>query len=224
MLNKIAAVLGSLAMLAAVPAAAADLLIVDDAMYDPAPAANWTGFYAGAFIGGHAGTVIEYQCAGLACAGNFPLTGLIGGLEAGYDYQFDENWVIGGFVQLPLLKPTGSTTIGGGVATFTVQPQWAVNAGARVGYAVDAFLPYAFVGIAIVNNSVLNSFTGTTSTATHTGLNAGVGLEANLLDNVTIDGRYTYSTLAQQTYNWGFGASQYGENSHNFTVGLKYRF
>ena len=209
-------------MLAAGPAAAADLIIADSAMYDTAPAANWTGFYAGAFVGGHAGTVIEYQCAGI-CSGDFPLTGLIGGLEAGYDYQFDENWVIGGFVQLPLLKPTGSATIGGGVATFTVQPQWAINAGARVGYAVDAFLPYAFVGVAIVNNSVTSSF-GTTSTATHTGLSAGVGLEATVVDNVSIDGRYTYTTLGQQTYNWGGGPSQYGENSHNFTVGVKYRF
>ena len=221
MLKKIASVLGSLAMLAAAPVAAADLIIADSAMYDPAPAANWTGFYAGAFVGGHAGTVIQYSCSG-TCSGNFPLNGLIGGLEAGYDYQFDPNWVIGGFVQLPLLKPTGSVTIGGGV--FTVEPQWAINGGVRVGYAYENFLPYAFVGVAVVNTKVTSSFNGSAPTATHVGLSAGVGLEAVLADNITIDGRYTYTTLGAQTYNWGGGASQYGENAHNFTVGLKYRF
>jgi outer membrane immunogenic protein len=202
------------------PAAAADLVIVDNAMLDPAPAANWTGFYAGAFLGGHLGTVIQYQCTGI-CSGNFPLNGIIGGIEAGYDYQFDPNWVIGGFVQLPLLRPTGSTTITGG--TFTVEPQWAVNAGVRVGYAMDAFLPYAFVGVSPVNTKVTASF-GPAPTATHVGLSAGVGLEAKVTENFSVDGRYTYTTLGGQSYNWGGGASQYGENAHNFSVGVKYRF
>jgi outer membrane immunogenic protein len=213
-------IVASVAMMAVAPASAANLIInTSNAMYDPAPAANWTGFYAGAFIGAHAGTVVEYVCSGV-CAGNFPLSGLIGGLEAGYDYQLDQNWVLGGFVQLPLLKPTGSATAG---ATFTVEPQWAFNTGARIGYAIDRFLPYAHVGLAIVNNRVTSSF-GAAPTATHTGLSLGMGVEAEVADNITVDGRYTFTTLGAATYDWGGGAEKYGENSSNFTVSVKYRF
>ncbi len=223
MLKKLTPILGSVMALAAAPASAADLIVVDDTMYDPAPVASWTGFYAGAVLGGHLGTVVQYSCTGL-CSGNFPLNGGIGGLEAGYDHQLDANWVLGGFLQLPLLRPTGSATIGGGIATFTVTPQWAVNGGVRLGYAFDALLPYAHAGVAVVNTSVSNSATGTSSSATHLGLSVGVGLEAMVTDHIALDGRYTYTTLGAQTYNWGGGASQYGENAHNFTLGVKYRF
>jgi len=223
MLKKFAAAVGTVIAMATAPVAAADLLVVDNTMYDPAPVADWTGFYAGAILGGHLGTVVQYSCTGL-CSGNFPLNGAIGGVEAGYDYQLDPNWVVGGFVQLPLLRPTGSPTIGGGLATFAVTPQWAINTGVRLGYAFNAFLPYAHVGLAVANTSVSNSFTGTSSSAIHTGLSLGVGVEAMVTDNIAVDGRYTYTTLGAQAYDWGGGASQYGENAHNLTLGVKYRF
>lgn len=219
-MKKLVLSIGAASILAASPVFAADLIISDAVLYDPAPVADWTGFYAGAFVGGHAGTVIEYVCSGL-CSGDFALNGVIGGLDAGYDHQLDANWVVGAFVQLPLLKPSGSALVGG--ATFTVEPQFAFAGGVRVGYAVDAFLPYAFAGVAVVNSKVTSSF-GPAPTATHFGVSAGVGLEAMIADQWSIDGRYTYTGLGAATYDWGGGPEEYGENSHNLTIGAHYRF
>ena len=67
-----------------------------------APLYNWTGFYAGANIGyswGHSDVAIDSAPAfGLVFAGLDPRArpnGVIGGLQAGYNWQQSRNWVWG---------------------------------------------------------------------------------------------------------------------------------
>ena len=91
---------------ATVPALAADLpaRTYTKAPAYVAPLYNWTGFYIGGHIGG-------------AFSGNNNFGGLVtgnnndgrflGGLQAGADYQFAPNWVIGAELQYSWL---GSTT------------------------------------------------------------------------------------------------------------------
>src|SRR5690242_20543098 len=95
--------------------AADPIVMVDDpvSMFDPAPVADWTGFYVGAFGGLHLGTIVENACVGI-CAGNFPFNGGTAGLQAGADIELGNGFVLGAFAQVPLLRPTTSTTIGGG--------------------------------------------------------------------------------------------------------------
>src|SRR5256885_14798242 len=88
-IKKFLLVSASIAAMAA-PAAAADMRARPyKAPPPPAPLAavyNWTGFYAGGHVGG-------------AWTGDNSLAGndghLLGGVQAGFDYQFDPNWVIG---------------------------------------------------------------------------------------------------------------------------------
>ena len=56
---------------------------------------NWTGFYVGGFLGAaHGRTDIGF--VGDPTAGNRPwVAGGLGGLEAGYNYQFANKWVVG---------------------------------------------------------------------------------------------------------------------------------
>lgn len=228
MLKKIAAVLGSLAMMAAAPVSAADLIIDAPAqMYDPAPASGWEGFYIGAFAGGRAGTIVNVPgaCTG-TCVTNIALNGLYAGLTAGYDFQFDQNWVIGTFVTVPLVRPTTTAAPTTGVLagfTWQVSPNWAVAAGARVGYDMGNWMPYALAGIGAANVTVTPSF-GTASSATHVGAVLGGGVEYKITDNVSLDGRYMLGLLGSGTYNFGGGASSYTETSHNLSIGVNYRF
>ena len=80
----------ALATLAAAPALAADMpaRTYSKAPVYTAPALvyNWTGFYIGGHLGG-------------AFAGDNSLQGsdarFLGGVQAGFDYQFAPNWVMG---------------------------------------------------------------------------------------------------------------------------------
>ncbi len=81
------AVLGAVlaALVVAAPAQAADVPIRGP-IYKaaPAPVYNWTGFYVGAHVG-----------YGWASSGLGDLDGFLGGVQAGYNWQFSRNWVFG---------------------------------------------------------------------------------------------------------------------------------
>jgi outer membrane immunogenic protein len=189
---------------------------------------DWTGFYAGAWIGGRAGTINNTSCTG-TCADDFPLNGFTGGLTAGYDYQLNSDVVIGGFVTLPLVRPTTTATI---VAfpgsTWTVEPQFALAAGGRVGLVRGNLMPYALLGLGLANVQVTPNGPGqNASTATHVGIVAGVGAEYRLNDNWSIDGRYMLGYAGNASYQFCPQAaciSGYDEVSHNFSIGINYRF
>jgi outer membrane immunogenic protein len=218
---------------AATPAMAADTNAVT---YDPTISpSDWTGFYAGAWIGGRAGTVTATSCAGgpigVNCASNFGLNGLVGGLTAGYDYQLENDVVVGTFLTLPLVRPTANVTtplFAPFGMSWDVTPQFALVAGGRLGMAHDRFLPYVLGGLGLATVSVSsNPPPSTTSTATHIGVVLGGGLETKLTDNISVDARYMLGFLGSAQY--AFCAfpgceSSYSEVSHNVTVGVNYRF
>src|SRR5665213_2313174 len=97
---------------------------------------NWTGFYGGIFGGYHDGDITQQGCTGL-CAVNPRLTGGLFGLQAGYDYQFSDNVVIGAFALLPLVRPTTTINIGGPGLDFHVKPRFAAVLAGRLGMAFD---------------------------------------------------------------------------------------
>jgi len=184
---------------------------------------DWTGFYAGAWIGGRAGTIDNTACTG-SCADDIPLNGLIGGLTAGYDRQLNSDIVVGGFVTVPLIRPTTSAVNQG--ITFDVAPQFALIAGGRVGLVRGNIMPYALAGLGIANVRVTPVGVLAASSATHVGFVVGVGAEYKLNDNWSIDGRYMLGYAGNGTYQFcAVGCtSSYSEVSHNFSVGINYRF
>ena len=90
-MNKIKMLLlGAGALLVAMPAMAADIQPKPMAVYAPTQAVNWTGFYAGAHIGGAFGSASTTDVNGGVPPGpfNYTTTGVIGGGQVGVNYQW----------------------------------------------------------------------------------------------------------------------------------------
>src|SRR5881396_1629110 len=100
-MKKILIGAASLAALAAFagPALAADMparpYTKAPAYTAPAVVYNWTGFY----IGGHAGAAFAGDNSLVSSDARF-----LGGVQAGFDYQFAPNWVIGAEAQYSWLS------------------------------------------------------------------------------------------------------------------------
>lgn len=174
------------AVLVAGSASAADLYrpAPSSAMMAPTASAwNWTGFYAGAHLGGIWSGTRWDSFAGAP----FDLNGgsVIGGVQAGYNYQID-SFVLGGELGVGALglsaKGQCSTTAG---SECRSRQSWVVDARAKAGYAFDRLLVYGTAGIAFSEfrhdqTRVLAQDWGRTS---RVGWTAGLGLEYAVTSN-----------------------------------------
>jgi len=132
---------------------------------------NWTGFYIGGF-GGAAGGRTDIGFVGDTSPSNGSrpwVLGGLGGIEAGYNRQFDNKWVLGvegdvGAANVHGGRPAGGSdgVAPGGLTTafspafFTVQDKtnWMATATGRVGYAWGRTLFYAKGGVALEDSSL----------------------------------------------------------------------
>lgn len=184
--------------------------------------ADWTGYYVG--LGGSylAGTINFANCVGL-CPANPRIDGFALAVHGGYDHQFANNVVLGGFLSVPVVGPSGQFTLGGGVATFTYRPRFAVVGGARLGYSMGRWMPYAHAGFHVIRMTADASF-GISRSNTHTGVQLAVGAEFKMTEHVSTDLRYSFSHTGMQPYNFGGGISNWGNNGHVVTASINYRF
>jgi outer membrane autotransporter protein len=124
---------------------------------------NWTGFYAGGFFGAAAGrTDIAFPASPTAT--NRPwVLGPIGGLQAGYNYQFANNWVVGvegdiAWADVHGGRSAGTNVIDPGLtsAYFVLQDKtsWMATATARLGYTAGRTLYYVKGGAAFEDGRV----------------------------------------------------------------------
>lgn len=183
---------------------------------------NWTGFYVGVFGGYHDGNISQSGCVGL-CPVDPTLKGGLFGFQAGYDYQFNNNLVLGVFGLLPVTRPKGVTSLGPGL-DFHVNPTAAWVAAGRVGYAFDRWLPYVFGGVGYTNVDVHSDVTNITSSNKYYGPVVGLGIEYAVTKNISVDLRYMFMTLKNKTYDFGGGPEDYGERSSNYLASINYRF
>jgi opacity protein-like surface antigen len=131
---------------------------------------NWTGFYVGGFAGAAAGrTDIGFVGAPLPIAGERPwVLGGLGGIEAGYNYQFSNNWVLGVEGDVGGANVHGGRTAGGAdglggtglsvgfsPAFFTIEDKtnWMATTTGRVGYSWGRTLFYGKAGVAFEDSS-----------------------------------------------------------------------
>lgn len=141
---------------------------------------SWTGCYLGGHVGG-GWSKTDYTDPGITTGG--PLAGLtttggaigdtirvdgsgvIGGVQAGCDYQFSNHWVIGiagdfsasdihGMANDPFFAGKN-----GNPATLSSRTDWVASVTGRVGYAWDRFLVYGKGGVGFARDSYsLNNF------------------------------------------------------------------
>lgn len=212
-----------------------------------ADASSWNGPYVGADIGYGSSTfrntfhVYEFQTAPTG-TNNVALSGISGGVHAGYRSAVSSNWVLG--VQADALwsgiKGSGSAISCPASACFinntTVQHDSADSVQtvkATVGYAMGEWLPYATVGGAIGEfrgSGTISNVFGSTKFAyskTDGGWLAGGGVEARIDPHLSWKAEYEYLSFAgfnKIAPPGAIGATGVRIDENLFQVGLNYRF
>lgn len=249
------------------PASAADIGRKAPTPFAPVVSAfTWTGFYAGINAGYSWGDYRTRLGLGGAWAtesvalqnefaqrggGTLRPTSFIGGIQAGYNYQFGRA-VAGLEADINFLDLRKRTAYGGPTVTFPaltynytrgVDTSWLVTVRPRLGYTFDRTLIYATGGIAFAevkdrwsvasNGNYLKSLSNST---VRVGWTIGGGVEHAFLNNWSIKAEYLYTDLGRSSKNSvylpgsAFLAPPYTEQVktkltfHTVRVGVNYRF
>ena len=191
---------------------------------------NWTGFYIGGHFGYGTGSLGPDTNAEPLQGAFFPhsVTGMIGGYQAGYNWQLTNRVVLGveadisfgSPVDIPRLVP----------ASFNTTIDYIATGRGRLGYAMGAWMPYVTGGVAWGDTHVglndLGAIVPPKRYLTHVGWTAGLGMEVAVGGNWTAKAEYDYVDLARRTYDLtdvGLPRVNVDPNIHLFKLGLNYR-
>jgi outer membrane immunogenic protein len=201
--------------------------------YDKAPAYaaplyNWTGFYIGGHVGG-------------AFSGSNSFNGLVlsdysarlmGGVQAGADWQFAPNWVVGVEGQYSWLGRNNLNAVFPAGLAYNSDQRALASITGRVGWTWGPGLVYVKGGYAYSDNRDTLTLAGAPVAfaldANHRdGYTVGAGVEYLITQNWSAKGEYQY-------YNFGdtrfvtpavlvpFGS--FHNDEHVFKLGVNYRF
>jgi outer membrane immunogenic protein len=197
-------VVSALALTASIASAqAADLARRPAPVMTPVPMAyNWSGFYFGGHVGGGwtdvDGSAAFITGTGTTAAngvvGSNSQSGVLGGIQGGFNYALTPNWVIGveGDFTWTGISNTQSATLltAGGVAipatsvSVARDLNWLASARGRLGYTWDRFMLYGTGGAAWADYDVTataslanGASAGGSFSNTRSGWVAGVGVE-----------------------------------------------
>jgi len=257
--------LGILAIAAIHPASAADMgppLAAKAPPPVPVPVFTWTGFYIGGnFGGGWASNDFSNTLTGTAAGIPFPTatnsgtaaaSGILGGGQIGFNYEFPTNWVVGIEADIDADHIAGSgsgclSTAAGVVSSCghdsSVGDYFGTVRG-RVGYAFDNLLFYGTGGWAYAESTTTHTttcvsgacpatslpftFNSPSVSTTASGWTAGAGIEWGFLPNWTLRAEYLHLQFNGVGENFGFTGTTIGipivSNVHNTRVGVSYLF
>ncbi|WP_398470401.1 outer membrane protein [Tardiphaga sp.] len=226
--------LGTAALLAmGASASAADLAArpyTKAPAYVAAPIYNWTGFY----IGGHVGGAFNGN-SGFAGTSDNSDGRFLGGVQAGADYQFAPNWVIGVEGQYSWVgnNNTNIAFVGPGVPAgtgYNLNQKGLASVTGRLGYTWGPALLYVKGGWAY-QDATETLFTPVAvpfaTTTKDNGYTVGAGLEYLFTQNWSGKIEYQYydfgnTTITAPAYLTQFGSSK--NDQHVVKAGLNYRF
>jgi len=204
----------------------------------PAPLYNWTGFYVGGNFGFSYGqsdvTVGSLAFGGFGAAGgseNLRPNGVIGGLQAGYNWQSSRNWVWGLETDFQWsgqqdsgprstnfdVLVGGGTAVGTASATVESKLSWFGTVRGRIGFVADSnpdVLWYGTGGLAYgrVKTSGSASMTGTfTNFSNCEGLGCPISGTLSLSD-------------AQTRLGWTLGVGVEGAIANKWTWKVEYLY
>ena len=194
------------------------------------PVFSWTGFY----IGGNVGWAWLSNDLVVSPSFGIPATsinvgdanGFIGGLQAGYNWQFANNVVIGIEADIEWADLGGNSTVivgQAGIASGSIDYLGTIRA--RVGYAFDRVLPYITGGVAY-GKTDFGTIYGTSTSETNWGWVIGAGVEYAFTNNITAKLEYLYIDLDGSTYTIPstLGSIQADTNTSALKVGVNYKF
>ena len=168
---------------------------------------NWSGAYIGGQVGhgwGNSGYSATSQGSRVGLNG-ISSNGFLGGIYAGYNFDTGTNLILGvdGDFMGSSIKRSGS--VGDEEPTgFKTQLQWSGATSARVGYALDRFLPYIAGGAAFGSVKDSAHFLGekiVSQSKTQTGWTIGGGADYALTDDVIMRLEYRYTDFGKRNLN-----------------------
>jgi outer membrane immunogenic protein len=173
--------------------------------YQPQGQKNWTGAYAGAHLGG-----------GWGKAGSVSTGGFVGGVQGGYNVQFDKV-VVGGEADI------SASSVGNKSFNEKVRTNSLGSVRARAGYLVDpSVMVYGTGGLGFGNVSS-QSMWGKSS-ETNSGWALGAGGEYMVHPNVTLRGEYLYYSLGKSDYMTNIGPVKIDNSTNVLRAGANYKF
>ena len=237
------------ALAAASSAQAADVVANQEpAPVVAAPAFSWTGFYAGAQIGGSwSDTDLKGKYKddkgdwGRRQGFSPDPSGFIGGIYAGYNYDLGNNIIIGADTdwvwgdmdendKSSLTYRDGTT----GTLSGKLKEQWAGSTRARVGYAVDRWMPYIAGGVAYakvdsnfrVKDSAGKVMSGYSASDSDTlvGWTIGAGFDYAMTDHIILRAEYRYTDFGDEDYSKNNVKYNVDYKTNDFRVGVAYKF
>lgn len=238
--------LASTVLFAASSAYAADAVVYTE----PAPVVvdtfSWTGGYIGVNAGYAGGKFkhpidLEVNNNGWTNVGsgslNLNSSGFVGGIQAGYNWQFDKTIVgIETDIQVANLKGEISANINGvGGIEAGSKINWFGTTRVRLGYTpVDRFMVYATGGVAygkVKTYAGINAFgggAGISNSETRVGYTVGAGAEYAFTNNWTMKSEYLYTDLGKSKFTLGDDFARINVAAktpfHTVRVGLNYKF
>jgi outer membrane immunogenic protein len=208
-------------------ALAADAVVEVPEVY-VAPVFNWTGGYIGGQVGylWGDGEVAADDGSGRA---DIEPDGWLGGVYIGYNYQMTNNVVIGVDADFAWTGADDTSTVLGPADNPFVESEldWEGAVRARLGYAVDRFLPYIAGGVAFGQlNIAISDDTGFIGEDDDTGVGwtLGAGLEYAFTDNLIGRAEYRYTDFGDFDFTIdGFPVS--GDlTTNDVRLGIAYKF
>lgn len=206
---------------------AADAIVEEQAL----PAGfSWTGAYVGAQAGYTWGDT--YHLLGGAQSASYDVDGWLAGAYVGYNYQFQNNLVVG------IDADIAWSNADGGVANqplatnvLTTDIRWNAAIRGRLGYAIDRFLPYVAGGVAFADTRAFYHYLGADGAidGVRTGWTIGGGVEYAATDNLILRAEYRYSDFGSTTEQPFLAAAfvdqqRFDLTTHDIRVGIAYKF
>lgn len=211
-------------LLSSTGAFAADAIVYNEPAPVVADTFSWTGGYIGLNAGYAGGKNKLSTDVGVSAKDNS--SGFIGGVQAGYNWQFDRTIVgIETDFQGSGVKSDAEVNFSGNTVGAEAKINWFGTTRARLGYTpVDRFMVYATGGVAY--GKVKASLGDYSQSDTKVGYTVGAGAEYAVTNNVTLKTEYLYTDLGKLKLDNVDGV-RFGEVKapfHTVRVGVNYKF
>lgn len=198
---------------------------LDTASSPAATVFDWTGAYVGV-IGGGGGSNVDWTYVANDSTADHDGSGVLGGLEAGYNYQFG-NWVMGVAGDVAGSDISGNTSCPNPTFTCNSKINFLGSLRGRVGFGINRLFVYGTGGLAVgtldINTERAGVETGTTKT--RVGWTAGAGMEYAFSDRLSAKVEYRYIDLGSSDFEVDGGLHVNAHTTANIgLIGLNYKF
>ena len=206
---------------------------------------QWTGFYAGGNLGYGSG---HSRDEGNSTSWGDSIDGVVGGIQVGHNWQFDNNIVLGVAANMYLsdmgvaFKNSDHDKYDAYDGSIDIKQNGSVDL--LMGYAFDRVLPYVKVGVTVAKedftmgchkgnvtktNGCGNEF-NTNASNISAGMNVGAGIQYRVTQNLSAGIEYTYVDLGTSSVylhdpNYAdYGSRNFNTSYSTTTLNVNYLF